>query len=338
MAKHLRSVWPSVVLIGVDTGFYAHCLFNPPALPEYLIDIQHFSDVRHMSPSILENIDCIVHLAALSNDPIGNTFEKLTYDINYQASVSLAEKAKEAGVRSFVFASSCSVYGSADNVPREETHALNPLTAYAKSKILTEKELMNLADDAFTVTCLRFSTACGMSDRLRLDLVLNDFVASAFVQKKIEILSDGTPWRPLIDVKDMARAIEWALLREPQCGGDFLSINIGSDQWNYRVSELAEAVAEAIPDTIIITNKKAQPDRRSYKVNFNLFKQLAPAKYQPQLDLRTTIANLAEGLNMMKFDDRNFRKSGYVRLNCLSELRHSGLLNDSLEWAQRQKW
>lgn len=337
VAKHLRSVWPCVHLTGVDTGFYAHCLTNPAAFPEYLIDIQHFVDVRHISSNILEDINCIVHLAALSNDPIGNTFEKLTYDINYHASVNLARKAKEAGVRSFVFASSCSVYGSADNVPREETHALNPLTAYAKSKIQTEQELMKLADHTFTVTCLRFSTACGMSDRLRLDLVLNDFVASAFVQKKIEILSDGTPWRPLIDVKDMARAIEWALLREPQSGGDFLSVNIGSDRWNYRVSELAEAVAEAIPDTIIVTNKKAQPDKRSYKVNFDLFKKLAPTKYQPQLDLRTTIVNLAEGLDTMNFTDRNFRSSVFVRLNCLSALQHSGLLNDTLEWSQKQK-
>jgi len=166
--------------------------------------------VRHPQPEILRGVDAIVHLAAISNDPMGKTFEEVTDAINFRASVELARQAKAAGVRSFVFASSCSMYGMADDTPRKETSPLNPLTAYAKSKVSTETELQKLADKSFRVTCLRFATACGMSDRLRLDLVVNDFVACAVTSKNITILSDGTPWRPLIHVKDMARAFDWA--------------------------------------------------------------------------------------------------------------------------------
>src|SRR2546421_5979151 len=153
----------------------------------------------------------MVHLAAISNDPMGKTFEDVTYDINFRASIELARQAKVAGVRCFVFASSCSVYGVADDTPRKETSPLNPLTAYAKSKIRTETELQTLAGKNFTVTCLRFATACGMSDRLRLHLVVHDFVACAGSSKKITILSGRTPWRPLIHRRDMARGFELAL-------------------------------------------------------------------------------------------------------------------------------
>src|SRR5581483_1059581 len=180
--------------------------------------------------------------AALSNDPMGNRYEEVTLEINYRASVELARRAKRAGVRSFAFASSCSVYGTADSGPRNEKSEVNPLTAYARSKVMTEADLERLADDSFTVTALRFATACGMSDRLRLDLVLNDFVAGAVASGKITILSDGTPWRPLINVEDMARAFEWAVGRPSTNGGSFVVVNTGSNRWNYQVRDLAEAV------------------------------------------------------------------------------------------------
>ena len=337
VVKHLRNSFPNATLIGFDTGFYANCLSNMAMFPECLVDMQYFADVRNFPADLLEGIDGIVHLAAMSNDPIGNSFEKITYDINYHASVNLAKKAKESGVKYFVYASSCSVYGSADDASRSEESPLNPLTAYAKSKILTEQDLINIADNNFTITCLRFSTACGMSDRLRLDLVLNDFVACAVAIKKIEILSDGTPWRPLINVKDMARAIEWALFRKENEGGNFLSVNIGSEGWNYQVIDLAEAVAKAIPGTEISINKNAQPDKRSYKVDFDLFNKLAPARYTPKLDLSTTIQDLKEGLETIGFKDTNFRNSNLVRLNVLSDLRSRGLLTENLEWLLKQK-
>jgi nucleoside-diphosphate-sugar epimerase len=225
------------------------------------------------------------------------------------------------------------MYGSAEDSPRTEKSPLNPLTAYAKSKALTEKDLEPLAKNGFKVTCLRFSTACGWSERLRLDLVLNDFVAGAVASGRITILSDGTPWRPLINVKDMARAIDWAISREVDQGGEFLAVNIGSDEWNYQVKDLAEAVARVIPDVHVSINKDAQPDKRSYRVNFNLFKRLAPA-FQPAVSLIESIKELKHGLEAMGFKDGDFRNSRYVRLKVLMELQGKGLMNQKLEWVK----
>jgi nucleoside-diphosphate-sugar epimerase len=258
----------------------------------------------------------------------------VTLDINYHASIELAKKAKKAGVRSFIFASSCSMYGTAEDSARSEKSPLNPLTAYAKSKVLTEKDLEPLADKKFVATCLRFSTACGWSDRLRLDLVLNDFVACAVASKRITILSDGTPWRPLINVKDMARAIDWAITRDVSNGGEFLAVNVGSDEWNYQVKDLAAAVAKVILDIDISINEDAQPDKRSYRVNFDLFKKLAPA-YQPSIGLIESIKELKDGLEAMGFKDGEFRNSKYMRLNVLTELQKKGLLNAKLEWIRK---
>ena len=190
--RRLRESHPESTLIGYDIGYFAHCLTGPSRFPESRADVQYFGDIRQVPEKILQGVDAIVHLCAISNDPMGAIFEDITLDINYRASIDLAVKAKRAGVKAFVFASSCSVYGFAEGGPRREEDELNPLTAYAKSKVSTELDLASLASESFTVTCLRFATACGMSDRLRLDLVLNDFVAGALVSKCINILSDGT--------------------------------------------------------------------------------------------------------------------------------------------------
>lgn len=331
VVDRLRASYPDAQLIGLDIGYFAHCLTGARILPECHLDVQHFLDVRAITPELLEGVDAIVHLAGISNDPMGNAFEEVTLEINYKASVALAKLAKAAGVRTFVFASSCSVYGFAEGGARTEDSAVNPLTAYARSKINTENDLQGLADKRFTVTSLRFATACGMSDRLRLDLVLNDFVASAVTTNKITILSDGSPWRPLINIKDMARAIDWAIGRDGGMGGDYLALNAGSNQWNYQVKSLAEAAAEVIPGVEIDINKDALPDKRSYQVCFDLFEKLAP-DYQPQVDLLTTIQELREGLNVMRFNDPDFRESTLMRLKMLTELEQQGLLSDNLEW------
>jgi nucleoside-diphosphate-sugar epimerase len=331
VVRRLRDTYPEATLIGLDTGYFAHCLTGVDVLPEKRLDQQYFSDVRNVSPALLQEIDAIVHLAAISNDPMGNAFEQVTSEINYLSSVELSKKAKDAGVRSFVFASSCSVYGFAEGGPRTEQSELNPLTVYAKSKINTEREIEKLADKDFVVTSLRFATACGMSDRLRLDLVLNDFVAGAVASKKISILSDGTPWRPLIEVRDMARAIDWAISRELTQGGTFLAINAGSNEWNYQVKDLAQTVADVLPNIEVSINKDAQSDKRSYSVDFSLFKELAP-NHQPKIDLITAITDLKNGLEMIDFQDNNFRDSRYMRLKVLTGLREKGLLNNKLEW------
>jgi nucleoside-diphosphate-sugar epimerase len=265
---------------------------------------------------------------------MGAAFEEVTLDINYRASIALAQKAKKLGVKRFVFASSCSVYGCAEGGPRREEDPLNPLTAYAKSKINTERELSSLASETFTTTCLRFSTACGMSDRLRLDLVLNDFVAGALASKQIKILSDGTPWRPLIHVKDMARAIDWAVQRDYRDGGTSLTINVGSDGWNYQVKDLAAAVAKAIPGVEVLINKDAQPDKRSYRVNFDKFTKMAQG-FLPLVDLQEAVTDLRDGLMRMRFQDPDFRAGEFVRLVTLKRLRENGHLNDNLGWKNR---
>jgi nucleoside-diphosphate-sugar epimerase len=167
-----------------------------------------------------------------------------------------------------------------------------------------------------------------------LDLVLNDFVAGAVAEGRITILSDGTPWRPLIDVKDMARAIEWAVRRDIANGGEFVAVNVGTDEWNYQVKDLAEAVAKVIPGAKVSISKDGQPDKRSYKVNFELFQKLAP-KYQPQTDLFASVKELKDGLESLSFKDANFRNSRYMRFKVLTYLREQGLLNDQLEWTTR---
>jgi len=331
VVNQLRLSNPNSILVGLDTGYYGNCVTSRGELPECRLNIQYFADVRQIPEEVLDGVEAIVHLAAISNDPIGNKFEEVTFDINYHSSIDLARKAKNAGVKSFVFASSCSMYGTAEDSARTEKSFLNPLTAYAKSKVLTERDLEPLASEHFKVTSLRFSTACGWSDRLRLDLVLNDFVAGAVASRRIKILSDGTPWRPLINVKDMARAIDWAISRDIPNGGNFLAINIGSDEWNYQVKDLANSVASIIPGTEVSINKDAQPDKRSYRVNFDLFKKLAPA-YQPQFGLMESIIELKTGLESMDFKDEDFRSSRYMRLNILTELQEKGLLNEKLQW------
>lgn len=328
--QRIRQSYPEAAIMGLDIGYFAHCLTNAEHLPERFADTQYFVDVRRIPAEVIQGVDVILHLAGISNDPMGSTFEQVTFDINFHASVELARQAKAAGVKVFVFASSCSVYGLADDTPRTETSPLNPLTAYAKSKIRTETELETLADKHFTVTCLRFATACGMSDRLRLDLVVNDFVACAVSSKSITILSDGTPWRPLIHIRDMARAFDWAISREASQSA-FLAVNVGSDAWNYQVKDLADAIAKIVPGVSVSINKNAPQDSRSYRVDFAQYRKLAP-NHQPQVDLLTTIRELKAGLESMGFSDPNFRSSKYMRLEVLRGLRQKGLLNDNLDW------
>ena len=335
LVNQLQRAYPEASLIGYDMGYFAHCLTGAEVLPETRIDRQYFGDMRAFDPAVLEGVDAVVHLAAISNDPMGNNFEKVTQDINDESSARLARFAKKAGVSRFVFASSCSMYGFAEGGPRKEDDALNPLTAYARSKVATEKVLQELATNDFVVTSLRFATACGMSERLRLDLVLNDFVAGAVAARQITILSDGTPWRPLIHIEDMARAIDWAIGRKMTNGGAFLAVNAGSNEWNYQVKDLAHAVAKIIPDVSVSINKNAQPDKRSYQVDFSLFKKLAP-KHQPKVDLVGAIQGLEAGLEDMGFADGNFRNSQFMRLKVLTHLRERGVLDEQLRWSPRQ--
>jgi nucleoside-diphosphate-sugar epimerase len=332
VAERLRVTRPDDELVGLDLGYFAHCLTTLDGAPERRLDRLHFADVRNVPEHVLADVDAVVHLAAVSNDPIGKAFEEVTGAVNHRATVELARGARAAGARRFVFASSCSMYGFAEGEVRDEESPVRPLTAYARSKAAAERDLAGLADDDFAVTCLRFGTACGMSDRLRLDLVLNDFAAAAIAERRIRILSDGTPWRPLIDVRDMARAVDWALGRDPAAGGPFLSVNVGASDCNYQVRELAEAVVAAVEGAELEIAPGAQPDRRSYRVSFERFAALAP-DHQPRHSLEESVRGLVDGLRRIGFSDPDFRSSDLIRLNVLDRLRSSGLLDEELAWA-----
>jgi len=335
LMRYLTEKYKNYNLIGYDNGYFSGDFISENIHGfrwnvDDLLNKKIYGDVRNFDESILvkHNIDTIIHLAAISNDPISNKFEEVTTDINCKATYNLIVKASKVGVKNFIFASSCSVYGFSEGGEVNEQSKINPLTPYAKSKNYVEGFLernIDLLED-MKITCLRFATACGMSDRLRLDLVLNDFVASALTTGKIEIMSDGTPWRPLVDTQDMARAIDWAIHRD---GNNFEIVNVGS--YNYQVKELAEFVKEQLPETEITINPDAAPDKRSYKVNFDKFKQLAP-DYFPKISVQETISNLIIGLKDCKFTDKDFRKGHLIRLNKLNYLKETNQINDKLEW------
>jgi nucleoside-diphosphate-sugar epimerase len=331
VVKEFRKHYPDSEIIGYDVGYFSKYITNTGPAPENYLNAQFYGDVRNFPENLLKGVDTVIALAAISNDPIGNKFEKPTLDINYRAAVEIAVKAKRQGVKKFIYASSCSVYGAAEDMARTETSDVNPLTAYAKSKIYAENELATLADQNFQITCHRFATACGMSERLRLDLVLNDFVAGAITSGEIGILSDGTPWRPLINVLDMARAMRWSHERKNENGGVFLVVNTGSNQWNFMVKELAEKVQLFLPKTKISINTHATPDKRSYRVDFSLFEKLAP-NHQPVYSLEDSVKGLIDGYMAIGFTDKNFRNSNLMRLNIINDLLKNGFINSDLRF------
>jgi nucleoside-diphosphate-sugar epimerase len=319
-------------IIGIDSAYFADCVTQKDINPEIDVDSQLYRDIRDVGIRDFEDIDIVVCLSALSNDPMGIRYALQTLEINYGAVAKIAILAKTAGVKKFIFASSCSVYGFSESGECDEVSSVNPLTEYAKSKVLSERFLDGVAEDSFNVTCFRFATACGVSPRLRLDLVLNDFVASAVTTGKIEILSDGTPWRPLIDVKDMAASIIWAFNRK--AGGSYLLLNAGCNGWNFQIKELAEIVQSEIHGTEICINPNGQPDKRSYKVRFDKYGDMTGGLL-PRKPLKDTVREIYEMLSRNGFSDPDFRKSRYIRLNVLEQLEKDGCIGTDLRWVKK---
>lgn len=329
LVKYIKSVDPCCKIIGLDTGYFSGCLVDPYAFFDNQLDEQIYVDVRKTDYELLPYVDVVIYLAAISNDPMGSFYEVPTLEINHKAAIDFAKFYKARGTKSFVFASSCSVYGAGGDAAKTECDPLNPLTAYARSKINAEIDLEKLVDKDFFVTCLRFATACGASPRLRLDLVLNDFVANALLKKEIEILSDGMSWRPLIDVEDMCKAIWWA--KDRRSDQYFLTLNTGFDSWNYRIKDLAVAVSQELKGVHVRINRSAPPDRRSYLVDFSLYKKLAPSN-QSHKSLSAAIYEIIENIQLSQFRSNDIRQSHLIRLNTLKKLQERGLLDDFLYW------
>jgi nucleoside-diphosphate-sugar epimerase len=327
LAPALREAGHEVV--GLDTFYYRGCNFGDGAEFKPALAL----DLRDVQPTDVEGFDAVVHLAALSNDPLGDFNPSWTYSINRDATITLASAAKEAGVQRFVFASSCSMYGAAEgDAALTEAAPLRPLTPYAESKVAAEEALTELADEDFAPVSMRNATVYGLSPRLRLDIVLNNLVAWAHTTGAIRLQSDGSSWRPLVHVRDVARAT-LALLDAPDAVVRGEAFNIGSDVQNYRIRELAEIVHDRLPQCEVTFAEGASADPRSYRVDFAKFESAFP-HCRFEWTAERGADELARGYEEVGLTFDDFQGHRFIRLGQLRRLLDSDTLDAKLRWFQ----
>jgi nucleoside-diphosphate-sugar epimerase len=325
LAPLLREAGHDVV--GLDTFFYEGCDFGAAPSLEPALRL----DVRDVVPGVLEGFDAVVHLAALSNDPLGDLDPEWTFAINFEGTVALARAAKAAGVERFVFASSCSMYGTAgDETPIDEDAPLHPLTAYAESKVRAEEALGELAGVGFAPVSMRNATVYGVSPRLRLDIVLNNLVAWAHTTGAIRLLSDGMSWRPLVHVHDVARAALAIVDAPPERVGG-RAFNIGSAEQTYRIRDLADVVHRRLPRCEVTYAVDASPDPRSYRVDFSRFASTFP-DFEFAYSAERGVDELVAAYERVGLTREEFEGHRYLRLGQLKRLLDKGSLDDSLRW------
>lgn len=311
-------------VVGVDTCFYGR--FNKENRQFRLVK----ADIRNLEKVNLDKIDAIIHLAALSNDPIGALNPLLTKDINFKATIVLAKKAKEQGVKRFIFSSSCSIYGKGKEDVVNENSPVNPLTAYAQSKISVENQLKKLADDSFCVGLMRNSTVYGYSPSFRNDLVVNDFTTCGFATKEIKVLSDGTPWRPLIDVRDLSDIfINFLQVDAELINGEIF--NIGFNENNFQVRDLLDIVEKQISGCKIIYTHKHDSDSRSYKVNFDKLHSVIQ-EITMNWDMEKSVRDLIKNLTKINYSKKDYIEGSYKRINNIKKLLGERKLNKKLFW------
>ena len=315
-------------VVGMDTDLYRFCTYGetPVAIPSIE------KDVRDVTADDVKGFDAIVHLAALSNDPLGNINPDLTYDINYHASVRMAEAGREAGVRRFIFASSCSMYGKAGEDVLDETASFNPVTAYAKSKVLVERDVAEMTADDFSPTFMRNATAYGVSPRIRFDLVINNLVAWAMTTGRILMKSDGTPWRPLVHIEDISQAVICAL-KAPREVVHNLAVNVGNNDENYQMRELAQFVKETVPGCEIDYADDASSDERSYRVNFDKIRRVFP-DFETTWTARQGVEQCYESYRKHGLNKDDYEGIKYKRIAHIKNLLAEGRLSDELRWQE----
>ena len=313
---------------GLDTGYYDECTLVPDriAIPELR------KDIRDLVPEDLRSFYAVVHLAALSNDPIGNMNELWTEEINHEASVRLAELAREADVRRFLFSSSCIMYGMSTAEVVDETAPLDPKTEYARSKVRSEEAIRELATDRFSPVFLRNGTIYGLSPRMRFDTVLNDLTGSAFTQRKIQVKGDGSPWRPVIHVEDVARAFE-AVLNAPAEDVHNQAFNTGAEHLNHQVLELAEFAAAAVPGCELEVLASPDADQRTYKADFAKFARTFPS-FEWHWTAAVGARDLARRFKDIGLTADDYEGMRFIRLRWINHLLDTGRLDDSLRWAR----